>query len=246
MGYTRYLTQLFEKHYLAAAKFAASGDYVLARESLLKSISFHVYQNDVKLHRAVVLVMLRAYINDVIGKITVINQHLANERLKTKAQAIFDAYGSLSSTLDLRDWNKVLGLIQNLRQQVSSFETEAQSMTVDYPSAFAQLDSEIQAAIQKDAAPNLAKSVNFKALLIDLDLKEKVAKQNTAEALAETEKQYEQAFHFIDQKNWQEARKYLDQIAFPPELADDAKKKIELIDKLIAADTGKDTSAASK
>ena len=244
--YVRRLTKIFDEHYSAAGRLVSSGDYVLARESLLKSISFPVYQNDVKLYRAVVLVMLQPYINDVIGKISVLNQHLFNERLSTQAQAIFKAYQSLPAPLDLRDWDETLRSIKALREQVASFGKSAEGSSVEYPPAFAQVDADIQAVIQRTAVPNPEKAADFKTLLVDLDLKEKVAKQNTAEALAEVQKQYEQALHFIEEKKWQEAYNRLGEITFPSELVEEARRKAAIIEKLLEAQARqKEVAAAS-
>ena len=231
--YVHSLTQVFEKNYLPGAKAFESGDYVLARDLFVKSLSFPTYQNDVKLHRAVVLVMLRPYLNDVIGKIAVINQYLLVQSLLTDASGIFGSYQAIFPVLELQEWDQALQMVANLKKQIEAFEGRPQSAQVNYPSAFSQIDAEIRSAIQTEAAPKPEAAVNLKALKIDLDLKEKLIRQNTSEELLKVQKQYEQALKMIEDLNWGAARDILQAIDFPPELASDAKKKLALVEKIL-------------
>ena len=232
--YIRSLAQVFEKNYPAGAKAFKGGNYAEARELFIKALAFPVYQNNPKLHRAVVLVMLRSYINDVIGKIAVVNQYLAVQGSLTETNSIFQAYQALFPILELQEWDQVLGAITELKKRIESFESRLQNNQMNYPPALGQMDEELRSALQTEAAPKLDGAITFKTLIIDLDLKEKVIRQNTSEELLKIQKQYEQALKMIQDKNWEQAREALQAIEFPSELANDAKKKMALIEKILA------------
>ena len=72
-----------------------------------------------------------------------------------------------------------------------------------------------------------------------MDIKEKVARQNIPEALSRAQKQYEQALLSIEQKNWKEAQQLLGGIHYPPELVEEAAKKLAVLEKVISAEEGR-------
>ncbi|MBI3999210.1 MAG: zinc ribbon domain-containing protein [Candidatus Omnitrophica bacterium] len=232
--YVRGVTKIFEDHYPPAVVAFEKDDYAKARELFIKSLAFPVYRNDVKLHRAVALVMLRPYINDVIGKIATLNQYLIGQTLATDAKAIFESYQALFPVLELQEWNRALELITGLKQKIAAFENHPQGSQTQYPSAFGEIDAEIQSAIQAEAAPKPEGAVSLRAFVIDLDLKEKVVRQNTPEELSKVQKQYEQALQLLGEGNWQEAETALQSIEYPSELVADAKQKLALIEKALA------------
>ena len=232
--YVRSLTKIFEANYPEALRTFEGGDAVLARELLLKSLEFPVYRNSPARHRAVALVMLRPYINDVIGKIALLNQYMLSQRLVTEAGAIFQSYQALYPALELQEWDRVPGLILELKTQIHSFENQPVSEEMSYPRAFGSLDPELQAAVQAEGAPKPDAVINFKGLRIDLDLKEQVAKQNTSDALVQVQKQCEEISQFLQKADWESARKGLEGIQYPPELVGEARKKLALIDKMFA------------
>ncbi len=234
--YVRRLYKLFDNHYLAAGKMIESGDYVLAREAFLKALDFPVYQNDVKMHRSVALVVLRPYINDVLGKIGAINQYFQSQRLASRAESISKNYQDLFSALDLKNWGSALRSIKTIRERVATFQDESTMTTMDYPPAFRALDGEIQAAVVKTTAPSPLQATDFKALLLDLDLKEKVVLQNTEEALGQAQKDYEKAFQLIEAKDWASAYDQLGVITYPPELVEEAATKAAILEKIITAE----------
>lgn len=235
-GFNRAVSRLFEQHYLAAGRLIASGNMEGAREELLKAIAFPVYQNDIKLHRAVALVMLRPYINDVIGKITAINQHLMNRRLESQAETIFQAYRELFPILELKDWEEFLSRSSALRDQIMSFQTASQQAANEYPAAIGRVDQDIRVVLERSAKPDPKKIVDFKTLFIDLDLKERIARENMPEALSDIQKRYERALRFVEERNWQEAHKILKEIDYPPELVEEAAGKLQILEKIISAE----------
>ncbi len=233
-SYVRSLTKTFEEYYPPAIAAFEKGNYVLARELFLKSLSFQVYRNDPKFHRAVALVILRSYINDVIGKIALLNQYLLSQSLVTEVRALFESYQALFPVLELQEWEHALQLVGELKKRIETLENQPQSAQVNYPVAFVELDPEIQAAIQAEAAPKPEAAVNFKALSIDLNLKEKVVRQNTSEELLKVQRQYEEISRQLAQGDWDAAREGLEAVEFPPELASEAKKKLALMDQALA------------
>ncbi len=232
--YVRSLTKTFEKYYPTAVQAFDKDDYVSARELFIKSLAFPVYQNNPKLHRAVALVMLRSYINDVIGKIAILNQYLLTQNLLTEVHGIFESHQALFPVLELQEWDHALQRISELKKRIAAFENRPEDVQADYPPALAQVDAEIQAAIKAEATPKPEAAVSLKALLVDIDLKEKAVRQNTAEGLLKAQKQYEEALEVLKQGNWQAAREVLVGIDYPSELAEEAKKKLVLIDKIFA------------
>ncbi len=233
-GYVKSLTRVFEKNYLGAVKSFDKGDYLSARDQFINSLAFPIYRSNPQMHRAVALVLLRPYLNDVIGKIAVLNQYLTGQMYLTDVNAIFSAYQAIFPVLELQEWDKALGMVRELNNQIKAFDQKPKDQSVVYPKSFALLDPEIQSAVQSEASPKPDAAVNLKALMVDLDLKEKVIEANTSEGLARVQKQYQQALSQIEQGNWEEADKLLKSITFPPELVEDVKTKSEIIEKILA------------
>ena len=233
-SYERSVIKTFEKSYPAAVQAFENGDYVLARELFMRTLSFPVYRNNPARHRAIALVMLRPYINDVIGKIAVLNQYMLKQSLSTQVHTLFNSYQALFPILELQEWDRAFQLITELKGQISTFESQSQSATVDYPPTFSGLDLELQNAIRTEAAPKPEAAVSLKTLTIDLNLKEAVVRQNRGEELVKVQKQCEEIASLLQQKNWQLARDRLRSIEFPPELVNEARKKIALVEKMFA------------
>ena len=219
---------------MAAVKSFDKGDYLLARDQFLDSLALPIYRSNPQTHRAVVLVLLRPYLNDVIGKIAVLNQYLMGQNYLTDVNAIFTAYQAIFPVLELQEWDKVLGLIRDLKNQINAFDQKPKDQAIIYPASFAGLDPEIQNAVQAEASPKPDAVVNLKAFMVDLDLKEKVVEANTSEGLAGVQRQYQQALSQIEQGNWEEANNLLKSIAFPPELVEDVKTKSDILEKILA------------
>ncbi|GEM_PF-6346388 len=240
-SYERSLIKVFDKNYPLALKAFDKGDYETARTYFLNSLAFPVYQNNQQLYRAVVLVMLRAFINDVIAKIALINQCLIGQTYLNEVHSIFQAYQALFPVFELQEWDRSLEMIHQLKDQIKTFEQKPKEQTISYPPSFGRLDPEIQNAIQVEAQPKTEAAVNLKTLLIDLDLKEKIVRSNTPGELANVQKQYQQALSLIKEGKWEEARNELRSIEFPPELVEDAKVKLETIEKILAVSNSNQT-----
>lgn len=241
-GYEKSLINVFEKNYPAAVKAFDQGGYAQARIHFLDSLSFPIYKNNRQLHRAVVLVMLRPYINDVIGKIAILNQYLIGQNYLTEVSAIFSVYQALFPVIELQEWDKALTQLTQLKDQIKAFEQKPKDQSVPIPPSFGTLDQEIQNAIQIEAGPKPDAAINLKTLTVDLDLKEKIVRANTAGELANVQKEYQQALSLIEQGNWEEARDILRSIEFPPELVEDVRTKLEITEKMLTLNSNKQRS----
>ena len=238
-SYDRSLVKTFEKSYPAAVENFEKGDYVLSRDLFLKSLSFLVYRNDPKFHRAVALVILRPYINDVIGKVATLNQYLLTQSLLTDVQGLFQSYEGMFAVLELHEWERALQIITELKKQIGALQSRPQDAEVAYPPSFNVLDAELQAAIRSEASPKPEGAVDLKALTIDLDLKEKVVRQNTSEELLKVQRQCEEISRLIAEGNLEQARDRLMGVEYPAELAAEARKKVTLIEKIFAVEQSK-------
>ena len=238
-SYVKGILNAFEKNYPEAIKAAEGGNYELTRNHFIESLAFPIYRNNRQLHRAVALVILRPYINDVIGKIAVVNQYLIVEQYSGEAKSVFEQYQALFPVLELQEWEKALGLIGQIKERTKALENMPKDAPVAYPPSFAKLDQEVQQAVLSEAAPKPEGAVNLKALMVDLDLKERTVQFNTSEELTKIQKKYDEGVQFIEEGKWGEVGNALSGIDFPPELVDDVKSKLEQIDKVLAVQTQK-------
>ena len=131
-------------------------------------------------------------------------------------------------------------MMAELKRQMVAFENRPPEESADYGPSFALLDPEIRTAIQIEAQPKPEAVVNLKTLTVDLNLKEKVVRQNRAEELLKVQKQYEEIFRLLETSDLEAARDRLKGIEFPPELFDDARAKIALIDQAFALQKAKE------
>ena len=230
-AYERAITKVFEKYYPSAAEAYEKGDSVLARELFIKSLTFPIYRNNVVRHRAVALVMLRPYINDVIGKIATINQYMTIQKSAATIDTIHQSYQELFSVLDLHEWEKASQMMADLKGRIDAFESQPAEGQVDYGAAFGLLDPEIRTAVQIETQPKPEAAANFKAMVVDLNLKEQIVRQNTADELLKVQKAYEEISRLIQEGDLEGARNGLREIQFPPELVEDARAKMALIDQ---------------
>ena len=232
--YLRSLKKIFEKHYLPAAEAIRAGNAELARDELVKSLSFPVYQNDLKLFRAVVLVMLRPYINDVIGKIAALNQRGLKENSAKELQHIFHSYDGLFATLAQGKYLDALQEIRALKNQIRTFESRPADTLVRYPASLRTLDPELQNAIRQEAEPKADAVFNSKPILLDLGIKEKVTEQNAPETLKKSQDTFGEAVGLLKESRWEEARTKLRAIEAPPELVEEARERLAMLDRLLS------------
>jgi hypothetical protein len=233
-AYERAVGKTFEKNYPQAVEAYEKGDYALARDLFLKALAFPIYQNNLIRHRAVALVMLRPYLNDVIGKIALLNQYMTSEKLAADINSINQSYQELFSILDLQEWDKASQAIADLKRQIDAFENQPPEAPVDYGTAFGLLDPEIRSAVQMEAQSRPEAVANFKTMVVDLNLKEQIVRQNRPAVLLKVQKQSEEISRLLQAGDLEAARSGLKEVQFPPELIDDARAKIALIDQAFA------------
>ncbi len=233
-AYVRGVTKAFENGYLKAAQFYEQGDYLQARNALLSGLALPVYQNSVEKNRAIALVMLRPYINDVLGKLAAFGGYFAYQQSGDSLRRIDQSYQDLAGAIDSRDWNKASMLAEDLLSRINQYaQAPESSLPPEYPPVFSQIDQEIQTAIIRQArtpAPQ-GTSTDFSALREDLEAKAKVIRENNEEALMAVQKNHEQAVYLIEREDWRAAYQLLKDISYPEELAGDAAKKIAILEK---------------
>lgn len=232
--YVRSLKKTFEKNYLAGGDAFEAENYELARELFIRSLSFPVYQNDPERYRAVVLVMLRPYINDVIGKVAVLNQYFLRHSSVGEFQSIFSSYEELFGLFESREWARALESLRELKARIERFESRPQEGLVPYPRSLGEIDTELQNAIRTEAAPKADAVVSWKAMLIDLGLKKEMIEHNLPESLRKAQTEFDAAVQFLNEGHWEQAEQKLRTIEYPAELVHEARKKLALMDQLRA------------
>ncbi len=233
-GYERALVKTFERHYLPAKEAYDASNYELARTQLLESLNFPIYQNNPIRYRAIVLVMLRPFINDVIGKVAMLNQRLLAAQFVTEANAIFDEYDSLSQLLKSGAWVNAQEKIQHLKNRIQTFENKPAAESIGYPPSLSKIDLELQAAIRLESAPKLDALANWNPLLIDLDHKEKIVQRNLPDSLKKMTDLFAQAIALVESGQLEEARLKFRAVEFPSELVEEARKRVEILDRALA------------
>ncbi len=232
-GYERKLIQLFKEHYLKAGEALAKNDYETARYEFIQSLVFPVYSNNPLHHKAVALVMLQPYINDVLGKIHQLNMHLLMARVRNSMQPVETKYGTLFDLVKDNKIEEAFQLAESLERDIELTNNVAKQVQIDYPPEVAQIDSDIRRGI--DIQDELLEPVSVKltSVAADLRIKKKVLSQNLPASLRVIQEEYSKAIAAIRDKKWQEALLALEKVQFPPELADDARQKEAVIKKLI-------------
>ena len=196
--YVRSLKKTFEKNYLPGGEAFQAGNYELARDFFIRSLSFPVYQNDPRLYRAVVLVMLRPFINDVIGKAAVLNQYFLRQSSLGEVDAVSASYEALFGFLTSRDWSRALESVRELKNRIGRFESKPQEVFIQLPPTLGEIDPELQNAVRTEAAPKADAVMSWKAVLIDLGLKEEIVKQNLPESLKEVQAAFDTAVQLLE------------------------------------------------
>jgi hypothetical protein len=233
-SYVRGLMKTFNSYYIPASEAYAAGQYELTRTKLIESLRFPIYKNDPELYRAVALVMLRPFVNDVIGKILLLNQSLLGARVSNEVSEIYRDYELLLDVLKANDWERGVNLTRQVKASIERFANKPVQDFMQHPPTMSLIDPEIQNAFKTEAAPRLDALINWNELLIDLDLKESVAEKNRPSFLAQVQGAFDQAIELIRLNRLEEAQAKLRAIDFPPEITVEAKKRVQRISEIIA------------
>lgn len=234
-SYRRKLKQLFRDHYLPAAQAFEAGDFLKARDEWIRSLTLPIYKNDVAKHRGVVLTMLRAFVNDTLSKIGAMNASLMGKDRHATEEAIRSNYESLLDLLAKEgSWEEASAKVLELTKKLEGVEKLPKEVNPPpLPKEVASVDPDIREVLLAQVAPRQPSLPDWDSLGEDLRTKEKIIQSHLPGTWGARRKQYEEALLLIKNKNWQEARELLQKIDFPEALAEDARAKIRVINKLI-------------
>ncbi len=231
-GYENKLVKLFEDHYLKAEQLVSAGQAEAAQNELLQSLVFPVYSNDLRLHRAVALVMLEPFIGDVISKIKILNAETTQQGIAQSMRELQENYEGFFMVVKDNDWKQALAYIERLEGNAKSIEIKLNQSEVSYPPVIQQIDQDIRKGLF-GVPSNAAVSTTLNSILADLRIKKSLLQQNAPDFLKKMKDDYEKAMKAIDEKKWQDASPILESISYPPELVQDAKHKAAILGKLV-------------
>ena len=231
-GYEHALTNLFMDHYLKAEALIQSSQYEAAQLELFNSLVFPVYANDIRLHRAVALVMLQDLIKDTLDKIKALNSYLLKQKLAQEVRELRENYDGFFEVVKKEDWEEALRFVERLEEKAKSIETQIKQSNVQYPPVVSKIDEDIQRGLSFQDEPASSFSTSLNSLLTDLRIKRNTLQQNMTKSLESVKDQYETALKAIQEKKWGEAQSALESISYPPEIAADAKHKAAILEKL--------------
>jgi hypothetical protein len=235
-GYERKLESMFDEHYVKAGEAWQGGRIEEARSEFLSALVFPIYRNDLKFHRAVALVMLQPFINDVLGKIHRLNAAVLGAQLSDSIRTIRESYDALFGMIKEKAWDKAYAHAQPLAQEVRAADERAKRMELGYPSIYQQIDADIQKGLARQDEALEPISVGLGSILADLRIKGELLKQNTEESLRAVKARYEETVQAIDDGRIDDALGLLKEITFPPELSEDARKKEAILVKVKVED----------
>ncbi|MBI4388447.1 MAG: zinc ribbon domain-containing protein [Candidatus Omnitrophica bacterium] len=232
-GYEHSLNKLFTEHYLKAGGLFQKKEIDPAQQELFKALLFPVYSNDIRLHRAVALVMLQKYISDVLEKVKALNGYTLQQTVAQGLNDLKENYDGFFGVAKQSNWDEALQFIQRLEDKAKLLETEINQFEVKPSPVISQIDPDIQRGLSfhRETASTLTSNLN--SILADLRIKKKTLEQNTSKSLETVKTKYEAALVAIQDQKWQEALTLLESVAYPPEAADDAKRKTAVLLRLV-------------
>lgn len=236
-SYRRKLKRIFKEHYLPAAQAFEAKDFLKSRDEWIRSLGFPVYHEDIQKHRGVVLTMLRAYVNDVLSKIGMMNALLTEKDLFAAEEKTLSAYGNFYELLQKGAWEEanaaLLGLQKTL-QEVENLQRPVQAPAL--PQEVVLVDPDIREVLLSQTSARDQGIRDWADLRQDLQAKEKVIQSRLPATLEALQKEYEEILSLIENQNWQEAKGRLEKIDFPEALREDARAKIGVLNKLLEKD----------
>ena len=235
-GYERSLAKLFADHYLKAEDAFKKAQYEEARLEFLNALVVPVYANDIRLHRAVALVMLQGYLNEAITKIQRLNSYIFTQALLSSLDQFKTDYADFFKLIGQESWEEALRLLDRLDESARKIESQAKGLEVNYPPVLSQIDPNVRRGLERLGDVLSPLVTNLNSVLTDLKIKRKQVEQNTVQNLQKMKEKYDAAVSALQAKRWQEAESLLEQVAFPPEIAEDAKHKAAILSKLTSRD----------
>ncbi len=243
-SYRKKLEKLFKEKYLAGETAFDSGDLIRARDAWVEALAFPIYGNDIRLHRGVVLTMLRSYINDTLSKIGAVNSSISEKKIRDQEMVVSQKYQELFPILEKSDWISAADSIRVLDQLLDQLENPSVvgEAPPPYPAAVAQIDEGIRATLQGIQEVPRAPVSSFNALRVDLHQKLSLAQSFQADRMAEIQTQYDQALDAISRSDFAQAEKLLHEIDYPLAVYQDAQEKIRILRKLQASAISSDST----
>ncbi len=230
-SYKKDLEELFQKNYVPAYDLFLAGKIQQARDAYVASLGFPIYGNDIRKHRAVILTMIRDFLNDTIAKIGAMNFALARLSSNALAEQTSILYESIQAKIRAGQWSDSLVDIEKLESLLPAVGGSVVQAPA-YSAGFEKVDADIQPVLMKLLqVPAWAFDLN--ELKSDLQFKRAVLLKLTDVDRKVSIESYAKAVEKIKQKLWVEAIPFLREVKSPDELKQNADQKIILIQKLI-------------
>jgi len=235
-GYKKDLAELFEKTYATAYDHFLSGRLLQARDAYVASLALPVYLNDLRKHRAVVLTMLRGFLNDTIAKVGALNFALARQGTVSQSEQAGAEYARFQSLILASKWGDAMTSLHKLEALLpANPQAGLVTQAAPYGPEFAKVDTDVQPSLTRLLqVPAWPFDVN--ALKGDLSVKKMILAPLTDSERKPSIQKYREAMRLIQSKSWTEAAKLLKEVKSPEDLAQNADDKLKLVERLIAAE----------
>lgn len=231
-SYRKKLEKLFKAHALPAHQAFEAKDYLRARDEWIRSLQFPVYGHDVKKHRGVVLTLLRPYVNDLLSKIGAMNSLLMEKDFYSAEERVEKAYRHFYTLLQNHSWEEAQTALLEVTKELEGIQKAPKPVSAPpLPPEAGSIDEGIRDVLLAQAAPMEPSVLDGEFLRQDLAAKERVVQFRLPETLVRMRQSYDEAVAFLENQNWEEARKLLETVDFPENLADDAKAKIQILER---------------
>ncbi len=237
-SYRNKLKKVFREKYLAGSEAYSTGDLLQARNLWVEALAFPQYSENINLHRAVALTMLKPFINDTLSKIGALNGMLVESSLREVEAAVPAAYEKMNADLAQKNWQAAYETAQSLQSLAATLEEKAKSApkVPDYLPGAAQVDAGIQSALTDLLEAAYPAVVDLSPLLADVSSKQRIAETFMPSLFQREFESYDRGLSLMDEGQWAQALTELESIHRPAILARDVEEKIQVIDKIRKAE----------
>lgn len=238
-SYKRKLQAVFKDKYLAGETAFQAGDLLRARDLWVESLAYPIYGNDLRLHRGVVLTILRPFIADTLSKIGSIHTGMAGKQISEKERAVAEGYQKLCGVLGKQDWEGALKEMEQLDRDLDALENPQLLVgeTPPYPASVRQVDEGIQATLMELLQVPAPSVSSLNELRADLQQKKSLAESFQGGRVREMQAKYAEAMDALQRREFAVAEKLLGEVDFPLALYEDAQAKIKVLRRLQGAGT---------
>jgi len=239
-NYKKSIQELFQKNYAIAYDLFLEGKIQRARDAYVASLGLPIYENNVRKHRAVVLTMLRNFLNDTIAKIGAMNFALARQSVSGKDAEIGTAYAALQQQIRARQWNDARESIKKIEAILPESAVSDVLQAPPYTKGFEMVDADIQPVLFR-LLQVPAWTFNLSELKSDLEVKKTLLAQLSDPDRKSSLESYGKAMVEIQARAWNKALPFLQAVKSPAELKQDAETKVSLIGRLSGSTQLKDS-----